>query len=261
MGLAPNPGGKQTRYPFNCLGKKMSAGMSPSKGHSDCHCDNSQVCCFPMRQKFLAFIQSHLSGLAAALYLEGELKRDSSERMQVLWSRTDLRANSLRDRNGRICLEVQADAGHKESIPGSPGLFPSALLSGYLKQGVGQDLTGKKNSHEGQTWSVLVFSGPMRLRVKRLSLVMTLGLRILLVRHQFNKLWNSPGCRSCLFPEGEEPDSERSSWYGQIFFGQLCSFTYVVETQVCTWVLLSPRAGCRRVGALTRRLSSREGAS
>lgn len=122
-------------------------------------------------------------------------------------------------------------------------------------------LTERKNSHEGQTWSMLVFSGPVKLRVKRLSLVMTLGLRILLVRHQFNKLSNSPGCRSCLFPEGEELDSERSSWYGQIFFGQLCPLTYVVETQVCTWVILSPRAGCRRVDALTRRLSSREGAS
>lgn len=78
------------------------------------------------------------------------------------------------------------------------------------------------------------FSGPVRLRVKRLSLVMTLRLTILLVRHQFIKLWNGPGCRSCLFPEGKELDSERSSWCGQIFFRQLCSFTDVVETQVCT---------------------------
>lgn len=36
-----------------------------------------------------------------------------------------------------VRLEVQADAGHKEFIPGSPGLFPSVLLSGYLKQGGG----------------------------------------------------------------------------------------------------------------------------
>lgn len=43
MGPAPNPGGKQSSCPFNCLGKKLCTGMSPSKGHSDCHCDNFQM--------------------------------------------------------------------------------------------------------------------------------------------------------------------------------------------------------------------------
>lgn len=112
MGLAPNPGGKQTRYPFNCLGKKMCTGMSPSKGHFDCHCDNSQVCCFRWDRSFLHSFSRIFLDWTVALYLKEEQKRNISEWMQVHWSRADLRANSLRDRNGRLCLEITRPSGN-----------------------------------------------------------------------------------------------------------------------------------------------------
>lgn len=43
MGLTPNPEGKQTRHPFNCLGKKISMTMALSQGHAVLHGDNSQI--------------------------------------------------------------------------------------------------------------------------------------------------------------------------------------------------------------------------
>lgn len=103
-----HPGGKQTRCPFNCLGKKMCAGMFPSQGHSD----SSQACCFLANRSPLHSFSRIFLDWTAALYLEEEPKRDSSESMLVRWNRTDLCADSLRGRNVRICLEIARPSGN-----------------------------------------------------------------------------------------------------------------------------------------------------
>lgn len=57
MGLMPNPEGEQTRHPFNCLGKKISVVMAVSQGHTDLHCDNSNLI-LSTRQKLHSFVKT-----------------------------------------------------------------------------------------------------------------------------------------------------------------------------------------------------------